>query len=338
MTPLRSCFFRSPAAVAARTAATLSFFSLAVTMPALLRAGPPIVAETSRSKNVIERVDEKVLLDQFQIDTSYVGASDFKDGQFGGSSGLPRRSYGDQDEFHVTAEYTHRFQIKDRIYLRLGVNYERFAFGTSFAPVPTTLQSLSGVVALEYLVQGRAAYFISSKPGLYYSNWDNVGTGNFDAPTVVAGVVPLAKNVYLIVGARFSILSKYPALPVAGLKWDITDNLHLDAIPPEPRLVYDISDRWEIFVGGEILGESYKRDRNPNARPQDQRFNEGVIDYSEYRVGAGFTYNVSKTISFDVSGGYVPRRTFDYYRGEDNGKRFKLEGAPYAKVSLSAAF
>ncbi len=334
MTPLSSPrFFRAPVVLGAAT--ILCSFLAA---PAGLLAGPS-AAETTRSKQVVEqRRDEAVVLDKFQIDTSYVGSSEFEDGQFGGSSGLPRRSYGEQDEFHVTAEYTHRFQLKDRFYLRLGVNYERFAFGTSFAPVPTTLQSLSGVVALEYLVGNRAAYFISSKPGLYYSNWDNVGTGNFDAPTVVAGVVPLARNVYLIVGARFSILSKYPALPIAGLKWDITDRLHLDAIPPEPRLVYDLSDHCEVFVGAEILGESYKRDRNPNARPQDQRFNEGVIDYSEYRVGAGFSYKINKALQFDVSGGYVPRRTFDYYRGEDNGKRFKLEGAPYAKVAFAAQF
>lgn len=316
--------------------ATLAAVLAAVAVPSALRAGP-VVADSKRTKNVVETRDE-VSLNQFEINTSYVGKSDFEGRQFGGSSGLPERSYGRQDEFHINAQYSHRFQLTGRYYLRLGAAYERFDFGTSLAPIPTSVQSIAGVVAVEYIVRNRAALFISSKPGVYYSNFDEIGTGNFDAPTVIAGVIPLARGLYGIVGARVSILAQYPVIPIVGLKWNITDRLRLDAIPPEPRLVYEVSDNLEVFAGGEILGESYKRGRNPNARPQDQRFNEGVIDYSEYRVGGGFTYKLGKAVQFDVSGGYVPRRTFDYYRGEDNGKRFRLEGAPYAKVALAAQF
>ncbi|MBV9128354.1 MAG: hypothetical protein JO117_09740 [Verrucomicrobia bacterium] len=93
----------------------------------------------------------------------------------------------------------------------------------------------------------------------------------------------------------------------------------------------------DLFIGGEILGEAYKRDRNPNYRPQDQRFNEGVIDYSEWRVGGGVSINITKTVEFDISGGYVPQRYFNYYRG-DGAQRFKLDGAPYAKVAFKAEF
>ncbi len=329
--PLRLHPFRSVLATASLVA-----LAAAGSSSSSLQAGP-VAADSKRSKNVIE-TREEVTRDSFDINTSYVGSSGFEGRQFGGSSGLPERSYGEQDEFHINAQYTHRFQLTGRYYLRLGAAYERFDFGTSLAPIPTSVQSIAGVVAVEYIVRNRAAFFISSKPGVYYSNFDAIGSGNFDAPTVAAGVIPLARNLYAIVGARFSILAQYPALPIVGLKWDITDRLHLDAIPPEPRLTYDLTDNLEVFVGGEILGESYKRDRNPNARPQDQRFNGGVIDYSEYRVGGGFAYKLGKSVQVDISGGYVPRRTFDYYRGGDNAKSFRLEGAPYAKIAVAAQF
>jgi hypothetical protein len=39
----------------------------------------------------------------------------------------------------------------------------------------------------------------------------------------------------------------------------------------------------------------------------------------------------------DLSGGWDFGRDFDYYRG-DSTKQFKTDGAPYAKVSISAEF
>ena len=305
-----------------------------------LFAGP--VPAVSTSKNVIEKVEDRTTLDAFDLEASYVGSSDFKDRQFGGRSGLPARSYGSQDEYHTVAEYSHRFLITGNLYLRAGLNYERFDFGTSFAPVPTTLQSVAGVIALEYVVKNTPGFFIRSKPGIYFSNGRNIDAGNFDAPTDIGAVIEgtrifsSLKGVYFLVGAHGSILGKNPVLPFGGVVWLITDRLRLEALPPEPQLIFKLNDKIDLIVGAELIGQAYKRDRNPNYRAQDQRFNDGVIDYTEWRLGAGVSINITKGIELDFTGGYVPQRDFDYYRGE--GKRFKLEGAPYAKVAFKAEF
>jgi hypothetical protein len=305
-----------------------------------LFAGPAPTLSTS--KNVIEKVEERTTLDAFEAEASYVGSSNFKDQQFGGSSGLPARSYGSQDESHFVTEYSHRFLLTGNWYLRAGLNYERFDFGTSFAPVPTTLQSVAGVIALEYVVKNTPGFFIRSKPGIYFSNGRSIDAGNFDAPTdlgvVIEGtrIFSSLKSVYFLVGAHGSILGKNPVVPFGGVVWLISDRLRLEAIPPEPQLIFRLNDKIDLFVGAELLGQAYKRDRNPNYRPQDQRFNNGVIDYTEWRVGAGVSINITKGIELDFTGGYVPERDFAYYRG--NSKSFKLEGAPYAKVAFKAEF
>ena len=219
--------------------------------------------------------------------------------------------------------------------MKLGVDYDRFDFGTSKAPLPTTLESMSGVVALEYIVDGNVGAFISSKPGLYLSDTSSVNFKSVDAPTNVGAIVPLGKKFFLLLGVHASSLEKFPVFPILGAVWLVSDNLRVMAIPPEPRVILTVNKHLEAFVGGELLGQGYKRDFT-DLRPQDQRFSGGVIDYSEYRAGAGFTYKPCKAIDVDVSGGWAFDRDFDYYRGDS--KRFILDGAPYAKVALSAEF
>jgi hypothetical protein len=139
------------------------------------------------------------------------------------------------------------------------------------------------------------------------------------------------------VGARFSLLAKYPVFPIAGAVWLINDHLRIEAVPPEPRIIYSVNKKLDFFAGGELLGEAYKRDTIDGARPQDQRFSGGVIDYSEERAGAGLTYSPCSAVDVDISGGWDFGRDFDYYRG-DAAKRFITDGAPYAKVAISAEF
>lgn len=311
---------------------------LLATLTPSLRAGEAAGVDKNVTRSLGK--DEPVPLNLFQVDSSYVGGSSFETRQFGGSSGLPSRSYGQQDETHFDVEYARRIPLgafNNRLYLKVGASYERFDFGTTFAPLPTSLQSAAGVIGLEYIVQGRPAIFLETKPGVYFSDTDDITLGSFDAPTVLAVTFPIAKSVYGILGVRASLLSSYHVLPIGGLVWVINEKLRLEAVPPEPRLIYSVSEKLDFFVGGELLGNAYRRDRNDNARPQDRRYNNGVIEYSEFRVGGGLTLTPIKGFDIDISGGYVPERNFDYYRGP--GKQFRTDnGAPYAKVALKAEF
>ena len=126
-------------------------------------------------------------------------------------------------------------------------------------------------------------------------------------------------------------------LPIGGVVWLIRDNLRLQGVPPEPRLIYTVNKQLDFFAGGELLGESYKRAADPGARPQDQRFSSAVLDFTEYRGGAGLTYTPIKQVDIDLSGGWDFQRDFDYYRG-DATKQFITHGAPYAKLEVSASF
>lgn len=317
---------------------------------ALFAAGSLLVAPAAPAGEVARGVDknvtrslgteEPVPLNLFQVDSSYVFSSKFDTTQFGGSSGRPERSYGRQDEYHLDASYARRIPLgafDNRLYLKLGASYERFDFGKTTAPLPTTLQSATGTIGLEYIVQGRPAVYFETSPGVFFSDPDDITAGSFDSPTVLAVSFPVTKTVFGIAGVRGSLLSRYPVLPVGGLVWLITQKLRLEAIPPEPRLIYSFGEKLDVFAGAELLGNAYRRDKNDRARPQDRRYNNGVIDYSEVRVGAGLTWTPVKQLDIDLTGGYVINRDFNYYRGP--GKNFKTEdGAPYLKIAVKSEF
>ncbi len=288
-------------------------------------------------------LDHATPLTELSYETSYVGSASFKQKEFNGSgplstNGGQQRNYQHIDELENSIEATHRFHLFDKVYLKLGANYERFDFGKTDAPLPTTLQNINGVVALEYMVQGHAAAFITTSPGVYFSQTGSIGLGNVDAPTSVGTFfkLPYLPQVYGLAGVRFSALAKYPVYPILGIVWVFSDDLQFKLVPPEPSVVYHFSDQLDFVVGAELLGESYKRDFNDDYRPQFKKFSGGVIDYSETRIGAGVTYKPHKGVEIDVRGGWDLGRDFDYHRGDS--ARFVTHGAPYAKLALSAEF
>lgn len=301
-----------------------------------LLAGTPDAKDTKSTPQAI--LDDVTPLNDFEIESSYVGESHFQIKRFDGAGAGRAVDYRNSYEAENSIEATRRVHLFDKVYLKLGVQYERFDFGTTTAPLPSTLQSLNGVVALEYVVKGQPAIFLRVKPGVYFSQFDDINFGSIDAPVDLGGVVPTPfHHVYGLVGVRYSALSKYPFLPILGLVWLVNDHLRVMAVPPEPRVIYTVNDHLDVFIGGELLGEAYKTSYRNDLRPQERRFNGAVLDYSEERVGGGLTYNVNKALNIDFSGGCSLEREFDYYR-PDASKRFITRPAPYAKVEISAQF
>ena len=285
--------------------------------------------------------DQPTPLNTLETQTVYVGTAPFEEKEFRNPS--PNAPNGRQstfdsiDELENTFEYGHRIHLFDKVYLKLGVEYKRYDFGQTNAPLPSTLSTLHGEINFEYIVQGNVASFVNFNPGVYYGG-SRVSLGSVDFNTAAGTLfpVPFLKNVYGLVGLEFSVLAHYPVQPFGGVVWLIDNHMRLQAVPEEPRFIYTVSKQLDFFAGGEVNGTAFKRNSDDDARPQFKRFSKGVIDFSEDRAGAGLTYSPTDTIDIDLSGGWDIERDFNYYRGES--KRFVTDGAPYAKIEISANF
>ncbi len=311
-------------------------------------ANTPLLADTSKNSDASKAkpqditqsiLDEVTPLNTFDAEGVYVGQSPFKIKRFDGRGAQSQQPYQSISETDASIEYGRRIHLFGNVYLKLAGSYERLDFSETNAPVPTSLQSLGGVVAIENVQQGEVGAFLRVAPGIYYSDIDQVSFGNFNAPVALGAILPVGKKFFVLVGADFNVLAKYPVYPILGVVWLIANNLRVQGTPPDPRLIYSVNEQLDLFVGGEIQGDNYKRGSNPNYRQQDQRFNGAIIDYSEFRVGGGATYSPNKKVDLDIdfAGGWDFGQTFNYYRG-DGSKQFETRGAPYARISVTSKF
>lgn len=274
-------------------------------------------------ESISEEKPEKVSRDLVEIESSYVFGSDLH------RSG----SFGDQDAIQNSFSYAHRVPLSGHLYLHLGIDYNRFDFSSTAAPVPTQLQSVAAVIGVDYMHNNDVGAFLQVKPGIYTEN--NFDGAAFDAPITLGRIFVLqTDHLYLFTGLNASFLrGRFPVIPIAGLIWMPNDKWKVLGMLPEPRVIYSPNDKWDFWAGGELIGGSFRTDRNNAIIPT--KLNGAEVDYSEYRAGGGFIYSPCDNVSVDLGGGYAIRREFDFHRA---GIRYKADGAPYLRIEFKAKF
>lgn len=295
---------------------------LLVTLVAALIA--PARAGSVETRFTPDADNEKPALDLFNLDASYV----FESQVYRGSV-----DFGKQDAFHASIEYVHRFHLTDSLYLRAGVAYSRFDFGQTLAPVPDQLQSLAGVIGIDYMVGKDLGAFLQLRPGFYTDRtFDN---DSFDMPITVGRLWILQqKKLYLLTGINYAFLrGQFPVLPFVGLVWYPNAQWSVLAILPEPRVTYKPNKNIGIWAGGQLTGGSFRTEASTTIIPR--RLSNAQVDYSEYRAGIGLDFNVNRAVTLTVAGGYAIERRFNFERA---GFDYKSDPAPYVRATLNAEF
>lgn len=270
--------------------------------------------------------DQKTPLDLFSLEGGYVFESKLTD---------DNARYGKQDAFEVEAEYSHRFHISGKWYFRAGLNYNRFDFGGTSAPVPDRLESVGGLFSIEYCVDGERGAFLEVRPGFYGTDLNHFGSDSFDALITLGRAWVLQKDkIFLFTGVNTSFLrGEFPVIPLAGLVWHFDEHWLLYGVLPEPRVVYMPNKKLDIWVGGQLTGGSFRTEENNNIFPR--KLSHAVVDYSDYRAGAGIVWHASNAIDLDLGGGYSVERRFNYERA---GEEFTSDPAPYLRLFVKAEF
>ncbi len=307
--------------------------ALLVSLPAAILAGEVSAVAPAGDKQVTaqQAADSGNTDNLFYLDSTYDFGSDFHKG---------KGAFGKQDAIDSSVQIGHRFLLNSlnwpnaggQWFFRVGASYDRFDFGSSKAPVPNILQNFNGDLALEYLVKDQQRILIETHPGFYFSK--NVSGPAFDIPTDIAtGFTIIHDKLFGFIGVAGSLMrSNVPVLPIGGIIWDINPKLTLRAIVPQPRLIYNFTDNLAVWTGGEFAGGSFKTDENSGLTPK--RLSGAVVNYYEYRAGAGFTYSM-KPVTLEAAGGYTFSRDFDFPRADLN---YSTKGAPYIRLEAHIDF
>ena len=291
-------------------------------------AGSPVITSAVDSKKAVIESTVEVPRLLFRLTSSYVFESDFERGNNASGDAL-------HNEFDLGYRVPISIGLPSRAngtwYLRLGARYSRIDFDNSGGlPLPNTLQSVAGVIGLEYLERGEIGFLIQTRPGFYFEH--DIDLSTFDSPTTVGFAIPVTDNFYGIIGASASLLRSYPVLPSLGFLWKPNSQWTIYAAAPEPRITYQPNEHLAIWVGGELAGGAFRVDASDD---RNTKLNRAVVTYSEYRASAGLTWS-AKNCALEVGGGYAFQRKFDYNRAEEG---YATEGgAPFVRAELRCAF
>ncbi len=301
----------------------LLLLALSLTAPFAF-AGPPQVVTTSQATDTINAVP----IDYFETETAYVFESDVNHGGSFGKSDLL------QNEF----EYGHRFLLSGNWYLHGGLNYSRFDFGQTGAPLPVHLQSGAAVIGIDYMHGEDVGAFLQFRPGFYTE--EHLGSRSFDIPITLARFwVVQQDKFYILTGASYSFLRRgFPVIPLVGVVYVWNDHLRLLAVPPEPKLIYSVNKQLGLWVGGEITGGSFRTDQHTDYRfrgPKVKKLYNAELDFADYRAGVGATYSPTDKINIDLSGGSSVLREFKYGAV---GETYRTDPAPYVRLEFKAKF
>jgi len=265
---------------------------------------------------------------EYTAEDAYVGQGDVQRG--------PNKSVRDFDENDSIVHLVFTPRTKLGV-LRLGAEWERFSFGLpDDAALPDTLQSVSLVMGLDMQFSDSIIVRAEGQPGVYDTEFDNLGWNNFNFPFLIGGTYIYSPNLQLVLGVSVDVERKYPVIPAAGLRWKIAQQWLLDAVLPTPRLQFEMNKNVSLYAGANVKQTSYRVDDdfgNANGLPG---LNHAILTYSEVRTGGGFDWKISRSVTFTGEVGYQPYRDFDFYRAE---VRYHQDGgAPYGMISLHGAF
>jgi hypothetical protein len=233
---------------------------------------------------------------------------------------------GSQAEYRYEVEALRNFRIAGDYYLQLGFDYERFDFSRSNATFPYSLTSFSSEILFSYWSGDSFYPVIELEPGIYYTR-DHVTRNSLDVPIRITPGLKLTENLYVILGCSVDPFTNPIVFPIGGFNWKINDQFNVRAVFPRPRFSYTPSDKLEIYLEAELIGDGYR-----NGPSADRRTNNAIVEYEEERMGLGVSYTLRKGIDFEAIAGWTFERTYDYIRA---GPIYPSKGSPYLRVDLS---
>ena len=242
---------------------------------------------------------------------------------------------GHPSELNTNVKYVASPQIDKDLLLRLGLEWQRFSFGTPrAAAIPDTLQQGSAIVGFDYQLAEQWLMRTEVQPGIY-GDFSQLRWRNFDAPILLGFVYLVDADLQWAFGLRVDVRSQYPVLPAVGVRWKFTDLWTLNLMLPNPRLEYDVNDKLQAYLGAGILAGTYVvGDHFGDDRGLPQ-LNHATVDYTDVRLAPGLLWKVRPNLTLAAEGGYVLYRTWDFF---DQGINLSSHPEPFLQLFCNFRF
>lgn len=246
---------------------------------------------------------------------------------FGGANG----NSGAQE---ANASFTATAPLGNGWFIPMGVTSHNIFLGSvSGAPIPDNINTLALDVGLGYHLNEQWTFSAELGPRLY--NVDSIDSQEIGIGGLLRATYKWRPNLTATLGLAVNPDRDVPVLPVAGVRWEISDNWTLNLMFPRSSLDYHVNSKWTLYTG--LSGEFtvFRADNDLGDKIGMSQFNNGLGTYRDFHAGVGAEYNLIRGLSASVEGGYSFARQIDYER---IGQTVNFDAAPYVKVGLNYRF
>jgi Domain of unknown function (DUF6268) len=242
---------------------------------------------------------------------------------------------GEVDEQSADVKYVVSPQVNKDLLLRFGAEWARYSFDApDHSPVPRVLQQASGVLGFDYQVADEWLMRVEVEPGIY-GDFENINWRDFDAPLVIGGIYLASADVQWFFGLRMDVRCEYPVLPVAGVRWKLSDEWTLNLMLPSPRVEYQVNERLMFYAGTGIEAGTFATGETFGSDHGEPRLDGTIVDFLEFRVDAGASWKLTPGVTLEAEAGYMPYREFDFFEPDLDVRSYN---APYGQVACHARF
>ncbi|HEU5396312.1 MAG TPA: DUF6268 family outer membrane beta-barrel protein [Verrucomicrobiae bacterium] len=293
--------------------------TLAIAAPAVFAAGG---GEADSDYVVLLPVDRVTV--GVSMNYSYVGA---------GNVSLPHVS-GNSDAQSIDANITAEFPLNDQWFAPIGLNSRNLLLGAvAGAPIPEQIDTLGFNAGLGYRLNSQWIFIASAGPKFY--KVDGLDGDDIGGHGMFSAIWRVEPGLTAIFGLGVEPDNEVPALPIAGVRWDIRTNLTLNLMWPRPALIYHVNRQFDVFVaaGGEFA--VFRADSGLGSQIGHPGFNNALGTYRDFELGAGAQYRIARGWKVGLDAGYSLGREIDYKR---LNRTVSFGDSPYVRVESSYRF
>ena len=254
-----------------------------------------------------------------------------------GSVDLGGRTVGVFKEITSSASFVMSDQLSNAFILRLGLDWDRFAFDTSnrLTPLPASVDALAAVIGSDIQLTSALLVRIEASPGIYGS-FNDVSGRDFDVPVRIGASYFQSADLIYTAGLSIDVNANWPVIPAVGVYWKVSDKWVINGVAPRPQVRYILSNKATLFAGADLQTDVFRVDDQFGSSRGIPKLNHALMDFWEVRGGAGFIWNLTDTVKLELEGGTVPYRRFDFYRAD-----FKMTSSswsPYIRLGFEMSF
>lgn len=225
--------------------------------------------------------------------------------------------------------------FRGRWQLDMGMEWRRREVDYSRNPgLPSALQIVSVPLVASFEVNEPSTLAIRIAPGIY-SDMEDLGWSDVNAPIGIRFYHEYAHEVIWYAGLQADWMNEIPVMPDFGVRWRFWYDWILDVNLPNPRIEYEITDKWVGSAGVEWRGAAYRVSEvlpSSGGRPGT---GDATLTYRDYRVKVGLRYQWDEESFFQLAGGYSLHRRLKF---SDGNFQLTTGGAPFVQASFQAAW